>query len=106
MARLLNDTNFKQEAEQATKPVVIDIFADWCPPCQMMAPIFDELENEFGNDYIFAKLNVDEARELSITLGISSIPTFVFMKDGAIVARAVGYKSKEEMKELLKKYLG
>lgn len=106
MAILLNDANFKQEVEQSKKPVVIDVFADWCPPCQMMMPVFEELEKEFEHKYTFAKLNVDEARELSITLGISSIPTFIFMKDGKITARAVGFKSKEEMEELLTKYLG
>lgn len=105
MAIIINDANYKKEVEQSAKPVLLDVYADWCPPCQMMAPIFEELANEYGDKYTFAKLNVDDARDISIQLGVSSIPTFIFFKDGKIAGKATGYKSKEEMKELIQKHL-
>lgn len=104
MEILLNNNNYKSEVEESTKPVIIDIFADWCPPCQMMAPHFEELAREYSDKYKFAKLNVDEAREISISLGISSIPTLVFIKGGKILGRSVGYKSKDEIEDMIKKF--
>ena len=105
MALIINDDNFKTEVEQSSKPVILDVYADWCPPCQMMVPIFEELEREYSSKYVFAKLNVDESRDLSINLGISSIPTFIFFKDGKIATKAVGFKSKQEMEDIIQKYL-
>jgi thioredoxin 1 len=93
----INKHNFKQEVEQAKKPVVIDVYATWCGPCQHMAPIFEELEKQYGDKYVFAKLNVDESRELAIAYGITSVPTFLFIKDNQVVDKAIGYMSKEDL---------
>ena len=98
--------NFETSVMGASKPVILDIYASWCGPCQQMAPIMDELEKELGSQYIFAKLNVDEAREVSIKLGVTSVPTFVFVKNGGIVAKETGYMSKDAMKDKIKKHLG
>lgn len=88
--------NHEAEVKHASKPVVLDIYATWCGPCQQMEPILEELAKEFGNDYIFAKLNVDEARDISIKeYGVTSVPTFVFIKDGAVKGKETGYMSKE-----------
>jgi thioredoxin 1 len=89
--------NYAQEVTASSLPVIIDVFATWCGPCQQMTPIFAELEKELSSSYKFAKINVDEARELSIQFGVTSVPTFLFIKDGQIVARATGYMSKEEL---------
>ncbi len=101
MAVDITNENFKTVIEQGTKPVVVDAYAAWCGPCQQMAPVFDQLEKEFGDHYTFAKLNVDEARDLSIQLGITSVPTFIFFKNGKVVGRETGYMSKEDMQDLL-----
>lgn len=106
MATQINNENYETEVLKSDKPVILDIYADWCPPCKMMAPIFEELSNELSDKYKFAKLNVDDSREISMELGATSIPTFVFLKDGNVVDKVVRYKSKEEMKELLEKNLG
>lgn len=102
----ITEENFKKEIEESTLPVVIDIYASWCGPCQQMAPIFDELAKEMGNSYKFAKINVDEARELSIKMGITSVPTFMFIKNNEIKGKEIGYISKDDLKAKIKSFLG
>ena len=94
----VTDENFDKEVVQAAKPVIVEVYATWCGPCQQMMPIVDELEKEMS-DYTFAKLNVDEARELSIKYGVISVPTFLFMKNGEVKGKETGYMSKEVLKE-------
>ena len=98
--------NFSKEIEHAEKPVIIDIFATWCGPCQMMKPFFEELAKELGNHYIFAEINVDDSRELAIQFGVSSVPTFIFMKDNQILSKEVGYLSKDALKTKITSLLG
>lgn len=91
--------NHEQEVQQSTKPVVLDVYATWCGPCQQMNPILEELEKELGHKYTFAKLNVDDAREICIkTYGVTSVPTFVFIKNNEIKGKASGYMSKETLR--------
>lgn len=105
MAIVLTNENFKATIQES-KPVIVDVYAVWCGPCQQVAPIFHELEKELGDKYTFAKLNVDEARELSIQLGITSVPTFLFFKGGALVGRETGYMSKEDFADLIQNNFG
>lgn len=106
MPKTVTKENFEQEVKKSTKPVVVDVFAEWCGPCQQMAPIVEELEKEHGDSYKFVKVNVDESREIAIEFGVSSIPTFVFFKDGKIKGKETGYLSKEDLAEKIKKVLG
>lgn len=99
MAVVINKDNFEKEIAQSKLPVIIDVFATWCGPCQQMMPIFHELEQEIGSRYKFAKINVDEARELSIQYGVTSVPTFIFIQDNQVKAKETGYMSKEELIE-------
>jgi len=100
MALSITPDNHEKEVKQATKPVILDVYATWCGPCQQMTPILDELENEYGDQYIFAKLNVDEARDISIKeYGITSVPTFVFIHNGIVKGKETGYMSKETMRD-------
>lgn len=101
----ITQDNFEQEIKQSKLPVVLDVYASWCGPCQQMTPIIDELEKEMGARYKFAKLNVDEARELSIKFGIISVPTFLFLKDGNVKGKETGYMSKETLKEKIEGFL-
>jgi len=98
MITTITDENHKKEIEQSSIPVVLDIYATWCGPCQHMSPIFEELAKEFESKYKFAKINVDESRELSIQYGVSSVPTFIFIKSNQVKGKEVGYISKENLK--------
>jgi len=106
MAVNLTNENFTQEIEQSSKPVVVDVYATWCGPCQQMMPIFDELAKELAATYTFAKLNIDEARDLAIKFNVSSVPTFIFFKGGKVVAKETGYMSKNILTEKIKNHLG
>ena len=99
--------NHEKEIKHSNKPVVLDIYASWCGPCQQMNPIIEELEKEFGSRYKFTKLNVDEAREISIKdYGVTSVPTFVFIKDGVVKGKETGYMSKETFQNKMIAALG
>ncbi len=102
----LTKENHEQVVKQAKKPVIIDVFASWCGPCQQMEPIFEELEKELGDQYIFAQINVDDSRDLSIEYGVTSVPTFIFIKDGEVKGKATGYTAKDDFIKKIKEHLG
>ncbi len=97
--------NFEQEITQSTMPVVIEVYASWCGPCQQMMPIFEELSKEYGDRCKFTKLNVDEAREISIQYGVTSVPTFIFIKNNEVKEKETGNMSKEDLEEKIKNLL-
>lgn len=97
--------NFEKEIKQYDKPVVIDVYATWCGPCQQMKPIFTELAEEFVGRCKFAALNVDEVRDLSIMFGVTSVPTFVFYNNGEIHSKETGYMSKEALKSRVEEFI-
>jgi thioredoxin 1 len=97
MVTPVTSESFKKEVLEEQLPVVVDVYAQWCGPCQMMTPVFEELSETLEGTYKFVKLDLDESRDLAITYGVASIPTFLFFKQGALVGSIVGYKTKEEL---------
>ena len=97
----LTKENFKAEITKSDKPVLVDFWAVWCGPCQMMAPILHELETEMP-DVQIGKVNVDEQMDLARQFRVVSIPTLIILKNGQEVQRMVGVTSKEELKDALK----
>ena len=97
----LTKENFQAEVMQADKPVLIDFYADWCGPCQMVSPIVDEIAGE-RSDIKVCKVNVDEEGEISIRYGVMSIPTLLIFQNGEVVTTAIGYRKKDEILDLLK----
>ncbi len=101
----VTEDNFEKEIMQSPKPVVIDAYATWCGPCKLMEPSFEELAQTHGEKYTFAKLNVDEAQQIAIQFGITSVPTFLFFKKGQLVGQESGYMSKEDLEDKIIKML-
>ncbi|MBN1215314.1 MAG: thioredoxin [Candidatus Lokiarchaeota archaeon] len=85
------------------KIIIIDFWAVWCGPCRFISPIFEKLHSDFSNDFIFAKVNVDENRQLSQQFRISGIPTILFLKNDEIINRIIGALGYEQFKEILNK---
>ena len=97
----VTDANFESEVLQADMPVLVDFWAEWCAPCRMVAPVLEELADEFAGRLKVAKLNVDANRETSAKYEIMSIPTVILFKGGNVVKQVVGALPKESlMKEL------
>lgn len=101
---IVNNDNFKSEVLESNSLVVVDFYADWCGPCQMLKPILEEISEE-RRDVKIVKVNVDNARELAIEFGIFSIPTVLFFKEGKLVDKFVGYISKDAINKLIDKNL-
>lgn len=93
------DENFNQEALEAKELVLVDFYADWCGPCKMMAPIVEELAEEYAGTVKIGKLNVDNSPATAQKYRVMSIPTLLFIKDGAVADTIVGAVSKNQIVE-------
>ncbi len=98
----LTSENFQAEVLNSGIPVLVDFWAGWCGPCQMMGPVVEELARESDGSYKVGKVNVDEQGELARQYGIMSIPAFFVFKNGEAVKSSVGAQSKDGLLELLK----
>ena len=95
MGKYIELTNENFEATTSTGVALVDFWAPWCGPCRMIAPVIEELAEEFEGKAAICKVNTDEQQELSQKFAVRSIPTIVFMKDGEIVDTMVGAASKQ-----------
>lgn len=95
----LTEKNFNEEVIKSHIPVLVDFWAEWCMPCKKIAPIVDEVAKEYSGKIKVAKLNVDEGQSIASKYGIMSIPTLLIFKDGKAVDQAVGFLSKQQLKE-------
>lgn len=95
----LNKNNF-EIVKNSEKKVLLDFYADWCGPCRMVSPIVEEIAEE-NPQFLVAKINVDDAPELTAEFGVASIPTLVVLKDGNIVNHSVGAKPKQQILDML-----
>ncbi|PIT88686.1 MAG: thioredoxin [Candidatus Magasanikbacteria bacterium CG10_big_fil_rev_8_21_14_0_10_36_32] len=99
---IFTSENFDQEVLQSKSPVLVDFWASWCGPCQMMGPIMEDLFKEyFGQNIKIGKCNVDESSDLAEKYGILSIPAFLVFKSGEVVDQMIGGVSKVKLEELI-----
>lgn len=96
----INNENFESEVLNSDKTVLLDFYADWCGPCQMVAPVLAEIAEE-REDIVVGKINVDEEMQLALKFGVESIPMLAVIKDGKLVNKSVGFRPKEQILELL-----
>ena len=97
MAQVITSQEFDAKVLQASGPVLVDFFATWCGPCRMVSPIIGELASEYEGRIKVGKVNVDEAPELAMKYGVSSIPTLILFRDGREAGRTVGAQGKEQL---------
>ncbi len=90
--------NFDKEVTNNALPVLIDFWAPWCGPCQMMGPVFEELSDEYTGKIAFVKVNTEETPEFAMPFGIQGIPSLVLAKEGKELDRIVGFAPKEMLK--------
>ncbi|KMJ45636.1 thioredoxin TrxA [Xenorhabdus khoisanae] len=101
----LTDAGFENDVLKAEGLILVDFWAEWCGPCKMIAPILDEISEEYAGKLTIAKLNVDDNPNTAPKYGIRGIPTLILFKNGEVAATKVGALSKTQLKEFLEQYL-
>jgi len=99
----LNDTSFTDAVEKDGGPILVDFWAEWCMPCRALAPVIDELAQEYQGKIRFAKVNVDECKDVPAKFGIRGIPTLILFHEGKKVNELVGNQPKDKIKSMLSK---
>ena len=97
----VNDASFDEQVINSDKPVLVDFWAPWCGPCRMVAPIVEELADEYAGKVEFVKLNTDDNPNTAVTYGIRSIPTLLVFKEGKPVGQIIGFRPKSDLKQRL-----
>ena len=95
----ITNENFEAEVKNHDGPVLIDFWAGWCGPCQMMGPVFEELSKDYEGKIKFVKINTDENQDLSGKFGVSGIPCLILTEQGEEKNRIVGFMQKEALKD-------
>lgn len=98
---VITEKNFEEEVLRSDIPVLVDFWATWCGPCRMIAPVIEEIAEEYEGKVKVGKINVDEEQALAIKYGIMSIPTLLLFKDGQVSATKVGFVEKEKIEAML-----
>ena len=106
MGKYIELTSENFEATVSEGVALVDFWAPWCGPCRMIAPVIEELAEEFDGKAKICKVNTDEEQEIAVKFGIRSIPTLIFLKDGQIVDQIVGAQSKQVLADKLNALLG
>lgn len=101
----LNEQNFDEVIQGERQPILIDFWADWCGPCRMLAPTVERIKEDYKDQILVGKVNVDDQPELAERYRISSIPTIFIMKDGELKERLIGARPYDDLEAILKKHM-
>jgi thioredoxin 1 len=101
----LTDQDFQEKVAQSSGVILVDFWAPWCPPCQMLTPILEELDEELKGKIQVAKLNVDENPQTARQFNVMSIPNLIIFKDGQKVGQIIAFQTKENLKKAVQKHL-
>lgn len=99
----LTDNNFEEVVIKSAQPVLVDFFADWCGPCRMVAPVIEEMAENYDGKMVVGKLDVDANPGVASKYGVMSIPTVILFQGGQELARQVGFGGKQIYDEMVKK---
>ena len=105
MSLEITDANFDELVIKSDKPVLVDLWAEWCGPCRMVGPIVEELAKEYDGKAVIGKMNVDFNPNISVKYGVRNIPTLLFFKNGQLVDKQVGAVPKSALETKLKAQL-
>ncbi|HAW59423.1 MAG TPA: thioredoxin [Bacteroidales bacterium] len=105
MAQILTDQNFDEVVLKSDKPVVVDLWAEWCGPCRSLTPIIEDLAQEYSGKVVVGKLDVDSNPQTTIRLKVRNIPTILFFKNGEVVDKQVGAVPKSVLISKIEKLL-
>jgi thioredoxin 1 len=101
----LSDATFDSTIQDSTEPVLVDFWAPWCGPCRMLAPIIEQVADEYAGKVKVCKLNTDQGRDTAVEFGITAIPTLILFQGGKVQKKWVGLTSKKDISEALSKLL-
>lgn len=101
----VGEGNFQTEVVQASVPVVVDFWADWCQPCKMLSPVLDKLAARYEGRVKVVKCNLDENRAIAGMFSITTLPNLLFFKDGQVVNQAVGYRGEDQLAQTIDEVL-
>ncbi len=99
--KTLTDQNFQDEVKNSQTPILVDFWAEWCAPCRMIAPVLDEIADEYDGKVTIGKINVDQNRSVAAQYGVMSIPTLILFKNGEMVEQLVGAQPKENLVKVI-----
>lgn len=100
-AIVVTNSEFEQKVVGASRPVLIDFWAEWCNPCRMLGPTIEQIAEDYKDRVIVGKVNIDEEPELANRFGVMSIPTLIVFLDGSVADKSVGVVSKEKIATML-----